>query len=389
MKLKNLIALTTMGAAIFCLSASHCTSDDNAISNSRRDEMLALAGRVAERQMTDFKYTENGSPGTLHDYGIDAWTNATLYLGMTRWAEIAPKPQRDKCLEWLRALGEKNQWAIPANFTNTRYGIYHADELCVGQFYLAMYDLDRKPEMLAGVKARVDAIIASPPSENMAAGVKQSWTWCDALFMAPPVYAELAVTTGNTGYIEFMDMLFRRTVNHLYNESEGLFYRDDTYFDKKEANGANVYWGRGNGWVAAGLVNLLRTMPADAPQRPYYVDLFKKFVPRLASLQGEDGFWHASLLDPASYPAPETSATALIVYALAWGVNNGLLDAKTYAPAVEKGWKAIETAISPDGKVGWVQPIGASPQSVTRESTAVYGVGAVLLAATEIITNCE
>jgi rhamnogalacturonyl hydrolase YesR len=344
--------------------------------------VLTLAGRVADWQIADFKYAESGSAGLLHDRGIDAWTNATLYLGMVRWAEIAP--ESGKYLDWVKGIGEKNGWKMPANFTNTRYGIYHADELCIGQMYLAMYDKYRKPEMLAGVKERVDAIIATPPSEDMAAGVKQSWTWCDALFMAPPVYIELASIAGGGKYMSFMDMLFKRTYNHLYNETEGLFFRDDTFFNKKEANGANVYWGRGNGWVAAGLVNMLRAMPADSEYRAFYVDLFKRFVPRLVELQGVDGFWHASLLDPASYPAPETSATALNIYAVAYGINAGLLDAATYTPAVERGWKAIETTVAASGKVGWVQPIGASPESVTQDSSAVYGVGAVLLAATEV-----
>ncbi len=129
---------------------------------------------------------------------------------------------------------------------------------------------------------------------------------------------------------------------------------------------------------------MLELLPADSEYRVYYEDMFRKFIPRLVSLQGEDGFWHASLLDPGSYPAPETSVTALITYAVAFGIDKGLLDATTYIPAVSKGWKAIETIIDESGKVGWVQPIGASPQSVTKESTAVYGAGAVLMAGAEI-----
>lgn len=349
-----------------------------------RAEVAALLDRAAEWQIANFDYAEEGSPGKLHDNGIDAWTNATLYSGLLDWADVSPEPAAARYLDWLGAIGEKNGWAMPANFVGTRYGIYHADELCVGQFYFGMYGRYGDPKMVEGVKARLDSIMANPPSVDMTAKVKQSWTWCDALFMAPPVYAGMAAIEGDDRYLVFMDTLFRRTYTYLYNETDGLFFRDDTYFDKKEANGANVYWGRGNGWVAAGLARVLERLPADSSYRPFYEGLFVRFVTRLAELQGVDGFWHASLLDPASYPAPETSATALITYAMAFGVNNGLLEEKCFLSAIARGWKALKTAIDADGRVGWVQPIGASPQSVTADSTAVYGVGAVLMAGAEI-----
>jgi len=348
-----------------------------------RDEVAAVMERVADRQIADFTYSAEGSAGRLHDHGIDAWTNATLYLGMLRYAEAMPGGQ-DAHLEWLSSIGERNGWAMPANFTKYSYGLHHADELCIGQFYLGMWGRYRRAEMLAGVKARVDAIMADPPSDDMRAAAKQSWTWCDALFMAPPVYAALAAAEGDGRYLEFMDTMFRRTCRHLYNEADGLFFRDDSYFDKREANGARVYWGRGNGWVAAGLANVLDAMPADSKYRPFYEELFRRFIPRLAALQSEAGFWHASLLDPGGYPSPETSVTALVTYAAAWGVNNGLLDRATYAPIVAKGWRAIVKAVDEDGRVGWIQPIGADPRTVTKDMTAVYGVGAVLMAGAEI-----
>jgi rhamnogalacturonyl hydrolase YesR len=78
------------------------------------------------------------------------------------------------------------------------------------------------------------------------------------------------------------------------------------------------------------------------------------------------------------------SATAFFVYGMAWGVNNGYLDKAVYLPAVEKGWKSMVASVWPDGKLGFVQPIGADPKSVTREMTEVYGIGGFLLAGTEI-----
>ncbi len=346
--------------------------------NIDREEVSALMARVADRQIENFSYAENGSPGRLHDYGIDAWTNATLYKGVLEWANTVPGS--GKYLDWLREIGDKTDWTMPTNFVNHSYGLHHADELCIGQFYLGMYRRYGLPEMIAGVKARIDRIMASPPSPDMNARMKQSWTWCDALFMAPPVYTALAAVEGDAKYLDFMDTMFKRTYDHLYNGADGLFFRDDTYFDKREANGANVYWGRGNGWVAAGLAGILCELPKESPYRPFYVELFQRLITRLVSLQDEGGFWHASLLDPESYPAPEISATALTVYALAYGVNEGLLDRVTYLPAIAKGWSAIVSAIDAEGKVGWIQPIGADPKQTSRDMTAPYGVGAVLMA---------
>ena len=123
-----------------------------------------------------------------------------------------------------------------------------------------------------------------------------------------------------------------------------------------------VFWGRGNAWVIAGLAEILKAFSPNETSRKFYEELFVELAERLAELQSPDGYWHASLLDPKSYPSPETSATGFIVYALAYGINAGLLERDTYLPAVEKGWKALVGAVESDGKLGYVQPIGADPK---------------------------
>lgn len=145
-----------------------------------------------------------------------------------------------------------------------------------------------------------------------------------------------------------------------------------------------MFWGRGNGWVLGGLAEILQALPVDEPSRKFYQDLFVTLATRVSGLQSADGYWHASLLDPDSYPSPETSATGFIVYALAYGVNEGLLDKERFLPVVAKGWKALVEAVEADGKLGYVQPIGADPRKVTREMTEVYGVGAFLMAGCQI-----
>jgi rhamnogalacturonyl hydrolase YesR len=367
---------------LFCLSIVHCSYAHAENEPLDRLSVKNTLQKTVDWQINHFNYSTEGSPGHLHDSGINAWTNAVLYAGMTEWLKIAG--ENNAAQTWLLDIGEKSHWAIAANFSQSQYGLYHADELCVGQFYLEMYSRYKDEKMLESTQNRLDWIIANPPDTTLAAKNKQSWTWCDALFMAPPVYLRLASLTQDDKYLVFMDNHFKNTYRHLYNKVDKMFFRDDSYFDKQEQNGRNVFWGRGNGWVAAGLVNILKRLPADSPYRPFYENLFKEFVPQLAALQDKSGYWHASLLDPESYPSPETSATALITYAIAYGVNNGLLDKNEYTPTILQAWKALSNAVDENGKIGWIQPIGADPRKVTAEMTAVYGVGAFLMAGSEI-----
>jgi rhamnogalacturonyl hydrolase YesR len=370
---KKIIVFILLFAGVLCFSAWSRPA-------LKKSDIKSPMKKVADWQIRNFNYSTTGN---LHDYGIDAWTNAVLYIGMFEWAKIADDSTYS---QWLANIGSITGWKIPANFLNTpQYRMYHADELCIGQFYLNMFDLYLDEKMLYPTKERVDRIISNLPDSTMNISNKQSWTWCDALFMAPPVYAHIAKIEDNAQYLQFMDKEFKRTCNFLYNRKQKLFFRDSGYFNKRESNGEKVFWGRGNGWVAAGLVNILKLLPENSGYRPFYENLFKEFVTQLAALQDENGFWHASLLDPASYPAPETSATALITYALAYGLNQGFLNKEKYAPVVEKSWAFLVSAIDAEGKLGWIQPIGADPGKVTADMTAPYGIGAFLLAGSEVL----
>lgn len=319
------------------------------------------------------------------EHGDLAWTQAALYVGMLDWAEVAEREDGDDSYyQWIRRIGRRNSW-------QTGKMMYHADDIAVSQAWLTMYEKYRERNMLLPTLARTEFVLRYPSCSTLEldytdAATLERWSWCDALFMAPPVYARMYVLTGRPEFLEFMDREYKATYEYLYDKEARLFYRDWRYFDDREDNGEKVFWGRGNGWVLAGLAELLQILPETNAYRDFYEDLFVDLAARLAGLQSPDGYWHASLLDPASYPSPETSATGFIVYGLAYGVNAGLLDAATFTPVILKGWKALTDAVEPDGKLGWVQPIGADPKKVTREMTEVYGVGAFLAAGVQVYT---
>jgi unsaturated rhamnogalacturonyl hydrolase len=318
-------------------------------------------------------------------HNLADWTNGALYAGMVEWAGIAGN---DSYYEWLRGISEENSWNYYIHDNPLRR--YHADDYCVGQTYIELYRKYKDKSMIKPIRTYLDQIIKDPAEGDLKfVNTKeywssQRWSWCDALFMAPTVWAKMANVTGKKKYLEFMYREYKATTDYLYDTEEDLYFRDSNYFTRKEANGAKVFWGRGNGWVFAGLPIILRELPSKYEHKDYFVRIYKEMAAKLYSLQSADGFWHASLLDPESYPNPEMSATAFFVFGLAWGVNNGYLDKETYLPAIVKGWKSMVTSVWPDGKVGYIQPIGADPKAVTRDMTEVYGVGGFLLAGTEI-----
>jgi rhamnogalacturonyl hydrolase YesR len=135
-----------------------------------------------------------------------------------------------------------------------------------------------------------------------------------------------------------------------------------------------------------GLVRILEELPSDYPNRSFYIQLYQEMADKILSLQQADGLWRSSLLDPDSYPGGEGSGTGFYCYALAWGINHRILNRAKYEPAVRKAWQGLNTLVSPEGRVGWVQPIGADPRrNFNAESFEVYGAGAFLLAASEVI----
>jgi len=297
------------------------------------------------------------------------WTFAALYAGFTAVPDAANgKTYRDAMLEMSKGF----QWQLGPRLA-------HADDHAIGQTYLDLYFPHPDPAMIAPTRERMDAVMQLKNDPE-----KPLWWWCDALFMAPPVLAKLARATGDRKYLDFMDHDWWITSNLLYSPDDHLFYRDKSFFGAHEANGSKVFWARGNGWVFAGLARVLAEMPADYPSRPRYVAQFREMADKIASLQGPDGLWRAGLLDQADYKLPENSGSAFFAYGLAYGINSGILDRKKYQPVVEKAWQGLLSHVYEDGRLGCIQPVGAAPGAFTSTSSYVYGVGAYLLAGSEI-----
>jgi len=204
------------------------------------------------------------------------------------------------------------------------------------------------------------------------------WWWCDALFMAPGAISRLGKITGQASYYNFLDTMWTATQSGLFDANTGLFWRDSTF-----VNGS-VYWSRGNGWVMAGLVRVLEYLPVTDTSYRSYTTLLSTMAAALKPWQQIDGTWHADLTHPTKYPNPEVSGTGLITYGLAYGINQGLLDRATYLPVVVAAWNGIAQQVNAQGRVGYIQATGSAPATATATETHDYGVGAFILAGSEI-----
>lgn len=308
------------------------------------------------------------NPVTINEKNENDWARAAFYTGVMATYQTT---QDEKYLNAAIAWSESFDWKLADRFR-------HADDHAKGQTYLEIYSLKKDPKMIEDTKNTFDSLIlTSRPG-------REDWWWCDALYMAPPVLARLAAATGDKKYLDYLNTMFWDTYDFLYDKEENLFYRDKSYFNKKTPSGKKTFWARGNGWVMGGTVRVLQYLPKDNPEYNRYVTLLKSMAASVKKIQGKDGLWRPSLLDENEVPHPETSGSAFFCYALTWGINNGILDKKEYLPVVQKAWKGLNTYVTPEGKLQWVQPIGAAPDKVTIDNNQEYGSGAYLLAASEL-----
>lgn len=360
MKLRFRLGLSAL--ALFAAGARVAAADDGAV--------LALMERAADWQLANLnpKQRANG------------WENAAFYAGVMALARDSASPRFHDA---MMQMGEANRW-LPAPRP------YHADDHAVSQTYLDLWFQHREPRMLAPTQERFDWILANravtPLSFDKKVNPKsqERWSWCDALFMSPPAWARLWKATGNAAYLDFAVAEWWFTSDYLYDREEHLYFRDSSLFEKREKNGRKIFWSRGNGWVMAGLVRMLELLPADHALRPRFVQQFREMADKIVACQQADGFWRSSLLDPETYPMQETSGTGFYCYALAWGVNQGLLDRAKFEAPARRAWAALAGCVNPDGKLTHVQPVGYTPVTFDPQWNEAFGTGAFLLAGSEV-----
>jgi unsaturated rhamnogalacturonyl hydrolase len=331
---------------------------------------MTIMRRVADYEIARF--------GTGNDNG---WVRAVFHTGMlAAYRALGDVRYRDYTMQW----GAANAWQLKADgnaasclgATRTTCGLRFADNQACVQSYAELYLADPSTAnnvMLQAAQTTFDAMVAMPRDGRV------EWWWCDALFMAPSALARTAVATGKTEYLTLMHNMFWDTKLFLFDPVQNLFWRDSSFLN------TNTFWSRGNGWVVAGIARILEVLPATDVRRADYETLLRQMATKLAAIQASDGFWRSSLTQPNAFTNPESSGTAFFCFGIAWGINHGVLDRATFLPTVTRAWNALVSAVNAQGRLGWVQAVGAMPGPATVDATNDYATGALLLSGAEIL----
>jgi rhamnogalacturonyl hydrolase YesR len=225
----------------------------------------------------------------------------------------------------------------------------HVDFTVFAAVPLELYIQTKDPRYLEIGKTMADKQWAAPFGRSASQPGAWEWhkkdltfqtrMWIDDMFMITAAQAQAYRATGDRKYI---DRAAREMVVYLdeLQKSNGLFYH---------APDVPYFWGRGDGWMAVGMAELLRSLPEDAKERPRIMAGYKLMMESLLKYQDDNGMWHQLIDDPTSWP--ETSSTGMFTYAFITGVKNGWLDGKTYGPAARKAWLGLTGYIDENADV--------------------------------------
>jgi unsaturated rhamnogalacturonyl hydrolase len=163
--------------------------------------------------------------------------------------------------------------------------------------------------------------------------------WIDDMYMIVAVETQAFRATHDAKYLDRAALTMSAYLDKLQQPNGLFFHAPDSPF----------YWGRGNGWVAAGMTELLRSLPKSHPRRARILAGYQKMMQSLLKYQGEDGLWRQLIDHPESWA--ETSGTGMFTFALVTGVKQGWLDKKSYGPAARKGWLGLVKHIDADANI--------------------------------------
>jgi unsaturated rhamnogalacturonyl hydrolase len=327
-----------------------------------RDATLEIMRRVADYELTRFGTATNAN-----------WVRAVFYTGLLALYRTTGDA---KYLTATQTWGTSNNWRLG---TDSGASVRWADNQACVQSYADLYLMNptaANDVMVAPGRAAFDQMVAAPMTGRV------EWWWEDALFMAPPALARIAQATParSAAYLSLLHTMWWDTKAFLFSDANQLMWRDSTFLNTA------TFWSRGNGWVVAGIARLLDALPLNDTRRADYEGLLRTMAGKLRTIQADDGFWRSDLLNPSAFPTPESSGTAFFCYGIAWGIHHGVLDRATYLDTALRAWSALGTAVTPAGRLGWVQAVGARPGPSNMNDTNDYATGAFLLAGTELLT---
>jgi unsaturated rhamnogalacturonyl hydrolase len=270
---------------------------------------------VGKRLADHFVASPHQYTATIHYSEVCAWYGALTFAQLTH----------DDALR--AALIKKYEPLMPGGAEADRIPQrHHVDDSIFGIISLEIANQTKDPRQLEVGKAWADRQWENPQPDGLSAETRY---WIDDMYMLTILQLEAYRATGDKKYL---DRDAQEMVSYLdkLQQPNGLFYH---------APDVPFFWGRGDGWVAAGMAEMLRTLPADHPLRPRIMKGYKLMMESLLKYQGKDGMWRQLIDKDDAWP--ETSSTAMFSFAMITGVKNGWLDAPTFGPAARKSWIAV------------------------------------------------
>jgi hypothetical protein len=171
---------------------------------------------------------------------------------------------------------------------------------------------------------------------------RQARYWIDDVWMIGALQVQAWRATRERRYLDRAALMARLYIARL-QQPMGLFHHGPD---------APFYWGRGNGWVAAGLAEILSELPPNHPDYPAIVSGYRRMMAALLANQAPDGMWRQLIDRPEAWE--ESSGTAMFGYAMAVGVRRHILTGPAYAAAVRRAWTALAAHVGPDGRLAGV-----------------------------------
>lgn len=335
MKLKKLTIFFLM--AILCSSAAE--AKDKTLTEFPAGSDPVEVGKRIVKKFLATPHTRFGNPRAEKAPTYITYPDACTWLGALWFAKETQKPQLTSALvDRFEPLFNEEKHLMPK--------MNHVDHNVVGAVPLEIY-MQRGDERCRELGMRyADTQWETPadakPEQKAYADKGYSWQtriWIDDMFMITTIQSQAYKATGDLKYINRAADEMVMYLDEIQCPN-GLFYHSPN---------APFFWARGNGWMAAGMAELLSSLPSDNPNRQRIMKAYKTMMQTLKNYQGKDGLWH-QLIDGEDTWS-ETSGTAMFTYAMVVGVKNGWLDAKEYAPVARKGWLGLVGKINSDDEV--------------------------------------
>ena len=280
---------------------------------------------VGKRLAEHFVTSPHQYTATIHYSEVCTWYGALTYAQLTH----------DDALR--SALIKKYEPLMPGGAEADRIPKrHHVDDSIFGTISLEIAIQTKDPKQLEIGKAWADRQWENPQPDGLSGETR---FWIDDMYMLTILQLEAYRATVDKKYLD-RDATEMVAYLDKLQQPNGLFYH---------APDVPFYWGRGDGWVAAGMAEMLRTLPENHPQRARIMKGYRLMMAALLRYQGKDGMWRELIDRDDAWP--ESSSSAMFSFAMITGVKNGWLDAATYGPAARKAWIAVTGYIDQNNDV--------------------------------------